>query len=89
MRNLDTMEQLDLGMSNLDGTVDEGLAEALQVKPATVNAQHSAWNFCGYVWFEGGKFREQVWQYHSPIEEFEADTLEELMGKANDNYGYE
>ncbi len=89
MRDLEKMEGLDIGMSNFDGEIDEGLAEALTAKPALVMAQHSAWNFCGFVWFEDGKFIEQVWRYGSPVTELNADTLEELMEEVCSEYGDE
>lgn len=88
MKDLETMEELDIGMSNFDGLIEDGLAEALKLKPAITYAQHSAWNFCGYVWFENGRFVEQVWRYNSPVDELTADTLEDLMEEVNGEYGY-
>lgn len=87
MNDINSMRELAIGMTNFDGSIDEGLTEALRAEPAMVCAQHSAWNFCGYVWFENGKYREQVWRYHSPIDEIEADTLKELMEEVNAEYG--
>lgn len=49
--------------------------------------QHAAWDFCGYVWKADGKYHEEVWVYGSSIEYKTADTLEELIKWANDNYG--
>ncbi|GAH60460.1 unnamed protein product [marine sediment metagenome] len=90
MKDLDTMRyEKELNMSNHDHSIDEGLEEWLKENEGKVCAQHAAWDFCGYVWYELGKFYEQVWQHNSPIEEISADTLEELMTKANDKYGYD
>ena len=90
MKNLDTMEFLpEIEMSNFDHTIDEGLEEVLRANPARKYAQHSAWDFCGYVWFENGKFFEQVWRYKAPIDELEANDLKELMLETNLLYGSE
>lgn len=89
MKDIEQLERIVLGMSNFDGLIDDGLEEALKSQPGKVCAHHPAWNFLGYVWYEDGKFQEQIWQYNSPVEEIEADTLEELMKIANDKYGWE
>jgi hypothetical protein len=81
------MHQINLGMSNMDGVIDEGFPEALQAQPGEVCGQHSAMNFCGYVWFADGKFHEEVWMYGSPISTLTADTLPELMNLVNGKYG--
>jgi len=87
MKQLDHLELLDIGLSNFDHSIDEGLEEALKAKLAKVYAQHSAWNFCGYVWFENNTFHEQIWRYNSPVAEMEADSLEALMEAVNSEYG--
>lgn len=79
----------DLGMSNCDNSIDDGLESRL--KEGKEVAQHSAWNFCGFVWFdkETDSFLEEVWVYREPKEIFAATTLPELMELVNKNYGYE
>ena len=52
----DGMEEIELGMSNFDETVDDGFAEALRAHPAKVYGYHSAYNFSGKVWFFEGKY---------------------------------
>ena len=78
---------LDMGMSNCDHTIDRGLAKRL--RGGRVFAQHSAWNFCGYVWFENGQYHEEVMVHHQYQETIHAKSLKELMQKVNDIYGWE
>ena len=87
MTDKDTMTEIDLGMSNLDQTIDEGLAEALKKAPNEVLAQYAGWNFCGYVWFDGSQFVCQVWVHKSPQVEIKADTLENIMTSVSEKYG--
>lgn len=85
--NTKELTEIKLGMSNFDQEIDEGLAEAL--KQGGVRAQHSAWDFCGRVYYEDGKFHEEVWTHGSISETLSADTLTELMTAVNNEYGYE
>ena len=88
MKDLSTMSYIDdLCMSNFDLSVDEGLAERLTANEGKVFAQHAALNFCGNVWFEDGKFHNQIHQSYAEVDELEAETLEGLMEIANDKYG--
>ena len=83
------MREVEFGMSNFDGMVDNGMAEALIVEPGQVFGRHHGWDFTGRVYFHDGKFHEQVWVYGSPRETISADTLEELMQEVNSKYGYD
>lgn len=75
------------GMSNLDHTVDDGMKELLQKGEHYI--RHAGWNFNGQVWWDGEKFREEVWTYGSIREVFEADDLKSLMEIVNNEYGWE
>ncbi len=79
-------KRIELEMSNFDNVIDSGLEEALQEE--FCYAQHSACNFCGYVWWDD-VFIEEVWVYNSPVETIVANNLRELMDKVNDKYGWE
>ena len=89
MKDLDTMVfKSGLGMCNLGHTIDSGVEKFLKETPNSY-IQHSAWNFHGYVWFEAGKFTEQVWRYKFPQTEISAETLEALMEAVNSEFGME
>jgi len=81
----DDFEEIELGMTNCDGSIDEGFAEALKNKK--IFGRHAAWNFNGLVYWLNGKFNTDVWVYGSYRETFSEDTLEELMASANAEYG--
>ncbi len=51
---------------------------------------HSAWNFCGYVWYdiETKKFYEEVWVYKSHRKTIEGESLEDLIENVNIEFGY-
>ena len=77
------------GMSNCDGVVDKGIGKKL--KSGKYVAQHSAWNFCGYFWWDkkSKEFIEEVWNYGSPIKIFKGKTPKDLMGQVNAEFGNE
>ena len=83
-------EYLDnLGMSNFDHSIDEGLEKALQ--KGKCYAQYAGWNFCGEVYW--GK-KEQIYicevsRYNIWVDTIQADTLEEIMEKVSEKYGDE
>lgn len=72
-------------MSNFDGRIDDGMENALLDGEIGV---HSAWNFNGRVYYQDGKFVEEVMAYGTLDDTIEADTLEELMETVNSKYGY-
>jgi hypothetical protein len=82
------MDELDLGMTNFDGTIDDGFAEALKESPGGVFGSHSGWDFYGEVFFFDGKFHEEVWVHNSAREIITADSLEELMVEVSSKYGW-
>lgn len=78
----------DKEMSNLDRTVDPGMAEDLR---AGMTGCHNAWNFHGEVWYDAaaGVFREEVSVYRVPRGTFSAPTLEELMRVVSGEFGWD
>lgn len=88
-KDVDGMEEIELGMSNCDHEIDEGFGDALRAHPGEVCGRHAGWNFNGRVWFESGLFHEQVWCYRRPIKEVSAGTLEKLMAAVNAEFGAE
>lgn len=82
-------EEIDLGMSNFDHSIDEGLEEVLKARPKEVFGRHAAYNFNSHVWWDGNQFVEQVWKYHQVVDYMAAPTLQELMETVNDKWGWE
>ena len=75
--------------SNFDHQLDEEIKGQVQANPNKLYAQHAAYNFCGYVWYDGTKWKEEVWVYKEPQEVIEAETIEDLIDKVNLEYGSE
>lgn len=75
-------------MSNFDGSIDDGMEEALK-EPGTYS-HHDAWDFNGKVWWdaEEGVFKEEIWVYRAPQAVMSAPTLRELMNTVNDEWGW-
>ena len=83
----DYVEIEDEVMTNLDHSIDEEIAERL--KNEEIWAQYSAWDFCGYVWWnrESNQWSCMIWVYRSHVETIHADTLEEIMEEASKRHG--
>lgn len=89
MKELDDDAEVGLGMTNFDHSIDSGFEDALRSGEGRVWGRHAGWNFNGRVWYEDGKFHEQVWCYRVPVGELSAGSLEELMRVVSDEYGYD
>ncbi len=77
----------DVIYRNLDHTLDKTVLEqALNGK--TIH-QHSAWDFCGYIWFdsENNKWFEQVWRFGHPVGIFSNEKLDDVINEVNEKYG--
>lgn len=73
-------------MTNFDHTIDWEVAEALTAPDAY--GTYSAWNFFGEaLWREGEQFHCEIWRYHQHVGTISAESLEELMGLASDEWG--
>ena len=51
-------------------------------------AQHSAYDFCGYIYYKNGVFYEEIWQYNSKVNLMRNNNMEALIFEACDNYGW-
>jgi hypothetical protein len=72
---------------NLDHVLNESVVDQLLSDPGR-GAEHTAWNFCGYVWRgPDGRWFEQVWRFNAPVETRSGDDLAELIAGVNDDYG--
>jgi hypothetical protein len=74
--------------SNFDHDLDTEVAEKLKEQAGEVYAQHAAWNFCGYIWFENETWHEEVWVHGSAVETRSEEKLEDLIDSVNQSYGH-
>jgi len=79
-------KEIDLGMSNFDHEIDKGFEDA--IKAESCFGRYAGWNFNGRVWWDDC-FHCEVWTYCIQRETIHADTLNELMEKVSDEYGWE
>jgi predicted ester cyclase len=90
IKNIDSLtETKDEVYSNFDHCLNEKVADELVEQNGKIVAQHAAWNFCGYIWYENGNFHEQVWQYKKPVAEFKNKNIIDLIDEVNSEYGNE
>lgn len=75
--------------SDFDHIIDMDIVKLLQDNPNGIHAQHAAWNFCGYIWFDGENFIEEIWQYRQLIETRANEDINELISSINAEYGSE
>ena len=88
MSIITTYEELpETVMSNCDHSIEHDVAEKL--KTGKYYSQYAGWNFCGYVWWNENKWSCEVWTYHSHVDTIHGETLEEIMEKVSQEYGYE
>jgi hypothetical protein len=78
---------LGIGMTNLDGSVDDGLEEHLK---AGGTGSHYAWDHFGTLHWDAGRemFAEEVKVHHVSQGLRYAATLEELMRVVNEEFGW-
>jgi hypothetical protein len=79
--------EIALGMSNFDHTIDNGFEDA--IRNNRVFGRHAGWNFNGETYYLDGKFHTDVWVYGEYRKTITADNLPDLMGDANDEYGWD
>jgi len=89
LRPLAAEETKESIYSNFDHELDNKVVKLVETHPNKLYAQHAAWNFCGYVWFNGQQWKEEVWQWNSPVEILVADTIKNLIDSVNAQYGYD
>jgi len=84
------MEEIDdTVMTNFDGTIDRKVEAQLRERPNEVFSMYAGLNFCGYVWFDGAKFKCEVLVYHEPQKVFSAEDLETIMEEVSSEFGWE
>jgi hypothetical protein len=85
----DYSEIHDKVMSNLENSINKKVARIL--KQGKFYSQYSAKNFEGYVWWnkELRCWFCEIWHNHNHIETINAESLEEIMLKVSERYGYD
>lgn len=78
---------LDSVYSNSNHELDEQVMDQLRHEPGTC-ASHTAWDFCGWVWYQDGRWHEQVHQYLEVVDERSAENLRELIDGVNAHFGH-
>jgi len=86
---LSEMKETDESVySNFDHELNQTIVAKLQENPNKIYAQHAAWDFCGYIWFDGTLFHERVLRYHQLVAEEKDADIGNLIEKINDRWGY-
>ena len=88
MIDIESANYLGEVYSNFDHKLEDDVVEKLK---GTENsfAQHSAWGFCGYVYFQGDKWHEDVWRNNIFRQTIDGDSAIEVIEQAIDKYGSE
>lgn len=82
----DTYYDIGSIMSNYDHEIEDGAEERL--KKEKVFGGYAGWNFWGEVWFEAGKFYCVVEVYKRQVATKTGNSLNEIMEKVGDEFGY-
>jgi hypothetical protein len=72
--------------ANFDHRPDEDVKRQAMDRPGE-KFGHAAWNFFGYVSYQDGIWREEVWRFNEHIDTVEAADLMEVIREANQRYG--
>ena len=74
--------------SNFDHEVDTQTQSMLE-GDASRFAQHSATNFCGYVWHDESGWYENVWRHNASVASYFNESLTDLIAEVNGEWGAE
>lgn len=75
----------DAVMSNFDHEINNEIAE--KIKGKKYFSQYAGWNFCGYCWWQAGKWHCEIHVYRCYQKTISATTLQEIMDEVCDEYG--
>ena len=82
----DNLEEVSDGYSNFDCQEPEGAEQALREGKGYI--RHPAWDHHGEIWFEDGKFYEQVYRYGTHVATIEGNSLKGVFEAVNDQFGW-
>ena len=71
--------------SNFDHQLDKGIIHELI--EGNCFSDHTARNFCGYVYFENGKFKKVIWRHNQIVDVIEDSDIEKLIESVNERLG--
>jgi len=73
--------------SNVEGILDEEIVKRLVL--GDCYAQHAAWDYCGYVWFDPDSetWYEDIWVHGNRVETLAGDSPTNVIAKALASYG--
>lgn len=73
--------------TNLDHTFDQVKVKILKDNPRTKYALHTAYAFCGHVWYYDGKWYDEIWQRGVVVDLISGCHLNEVIDAVNTIYG--
>ncbi len=74
--------------SNCDHELDKEIVKELKENPGE-QEQHAAWDFCGYISWNGKQWENEIWRHNYIIEVIKGDEIMNVINDANDKYGSE
>lgn len=86
LKEPDDLEEADFDYSNFDHVMPADAEKLLRDGKHWM--AHTAWDHWGAVWFADGKFHERVMRYSAHVATLSADSLRELIGDVNDQFGH-
>lgn len=86
--NPEHLRELDDSVyNNFDHVMDRDVVE--QLKAGDCRAQHAAWNFCAWVWFEDGRYKSYVMRHHYHVGTYDNENIDDLVRHVNERFGDE
>lgn len=81
------LTRIDDVMSNFNHVIERDIEERL--RKCDCYAGYPAYNFHGNVMFKDNKFICEIKRYSSLVDIIKGDTLEEIMEKSSNTYGWD
>lgn len=75
--------------SNFDHRLQDREGALAALHAGTHYIAHPAWDHWGAIWFENGKYYEQVMRFGSHLDTVEGDTIDEVFRLSNESFGEE
>jgi hypothetical protein len=85
LKEIDDLKEADFYYSNFDHQMPDD-AEAM-LREGKLWMEHTALNFWGAIWFQDGKFHEDIFRRRTHLETVTQPTLPDLIKEVNSRYG--